>query len=179
MKTPLLYGLLMAIAGALLTYALYFAGFHDTPEKLQAARWPSGLIGIAITIVILLLAMRARRAEYVPPDEWGYGSAFVTGLMVAVFGCLFAAVFQYVYMAFINRQFSDLLLQLAQQQMPPTQFEHSEGVLRKIYSPIGMTIFQALGGMFFSVIMSLIIAIFVRKPLASGVTEIAEPPPVG
>jgi len=34
MKIPLTYGFIMAIGGALLMLLLYFAGLHDTVEKM-------------------------------------------------------------------------------------------------------------------------------------------------
>jgi hypothetical protein len=39
MKTPLIYGFSMALATSLVTLLLYFAGFHDSAEKLGSAQW--------------------------------------------------------------------------------------------------------------------------------------------
>lgn len=186
MKIPLIYGLLMAIVGALLTFGLYFGGFHDTPEKLQMIRWPSAGVGVIAAIGLVVLSVRARRAEYPANREWGYGSAFGTGVVTGLWACLFSAVFSFVYFAMINPQFSDVVYQLQAQTMeakgvPADVIARQEGIMRKVMSPVGLTIVQTVQAIFGSVIFSLVIAIFLRKPLPvrESVTTEASPPPVG
>src|SRR5512133_3691522 len=117
MKTPLTYGFLMALGGALLTLVLYFAGFHDAPEKMNAAQWTGMIASLAISAVCLSLAMREKRALRPPENPWGYGSAFGTGVVTGLFGVLFGSVFAYVYVAFINPGMGDVILQLQMNKM--------------------------------------------------------------
>lgn len=184
MKTPLLYGALMAIIGALITFGLFFAGFHDTASKFQVGQWIGSGFGLLTGIVCLALAMRERRAEYPVNRTWGYGPAVGTGVMTGLWAVLFGAVLAYVYFAIVNPNFGEFTyqMQVAKLQakgMTPSQIEAASGVMRKFLSPVVMTIFQAIGGFVWSVILALIVAIFFRKPVAvAEPSELETPPPV-
>jgi hypothetical protein len=182
MKIPLVYGLLMTVVGALLMFGLFFAGFHETPDKLAQVRWPSAGVSVLASVVLLGLAMRGQRAENPPAKEWGYGSAFGTGVLTAMWGCLFSAVVSYVYFAYVNPQFGDVVYQLQMQTMqasgaPAARIEAAEKMTRMFLSPIPLTIIQLLQSFIVLVIASLLVAIFVRKPTATAGLE-AEPPSI-
>ena len=66
MKTPLLYGSVLALIGAIVLFGLFFAGLHDSPDKLATAQWIDGATGIVATVACLALAMRDRRAQSSP-----------------------------------------------------------------------------------------------------------------
>lgn len=84
MKIPLTYGSLLALIGALLTFGLFLAGLHDTPEKLHLAQPITIAVMVIASIALFALAMRARRAQYPSNREWTYGSAFGTGVLTAL-----------------------------------------------------------------------------------------------
>jgi hypothetical protein len=177
MKTPLVYGSLMALVGALLTYGLFFAGYHDAPEKLQVAQWIGSGGGILASIVFTALAMRERRAEYPANREWGYGSAFVTGLLAGLVGAVLGAILAYIYFAFVNPGFNEIVYQaqvakMEAKGMSSAQIEQASGMMRKMMSPVVMVIFQVIAGAVWSTILSLIVAIFFRnRPAAAYAAE--------
>src|SRR4051812_44585446 len=109
MKTPLTYGFFSALGGAIVNLLLYFTGFHDSVEKLTSAQIVGGILGLAIVVTCLSLAMRDKRANAPTDTEWGYGSAFGTGLLTSLFIVLFGAITTYVYMGIINPGFSDVI----------------------------------------------------------------------
>lgn len=181
MKAPLIYGTIMAVAGALLSLLMYLAGLHDTAEKMKSAQWVGMAGGLLIAGVCLTLAMRDRRAARAPHQEWGYGSALgagvLTGLVAAVVGCIFG----YLYFAVINPQLSDVIFQMQVEKMEAagassSQIEQVEPMLRKWMTPGVLTVSQAFSGFVMAVLLSLILAIFQRN--RPSMTEAPMPPPL-
>ncbi len=62
MKTYLTYGFYLAFASALLVFALYFLGLHDSAEKLGTAQTVQTVVGLVITVGGIVLGTKARRA---------------------------------------------------------------------------------------------------------------------
>lgn len=177
--------MLLAVIGALLTFGLFFAGFHDTPEKMHGSRWIAFSIGTIATVIALVLAMRAQRAAYPANKQWTYGSALGTGVLTGLWSAVFGAVFMYLYVGIINPNFRDVLHQMQVHAMEAKglsadRIAQSERVLNIFLSPLAVTIAQFVNGVVGTVILSLIVAIFVRKPLAavpgSDADAAVEPP---
>lgn len=185
MKIPLMYGVAIAVGGALLNLAMFFAGVHDNPERIQSGivQTISVVVPLAIAITCISLAMRDKRAITPPEANWSYGSALGTGTLVALFASLFGAVASYVYYAFINPNVSDIIYQaqvatMTAKGMTPDQIERAGGVMRKMLSPAVMTIFQTVMGFAWNFILSLIIAIFFRQRRNDGAEATLVPPPL-
>ncbi len=177
MKTPFIYGALMAIAGAALTFGLYLAGFHDTAEKFGTAQVLGTLGGVAISVTGLALAMREKRATSPNASPWSYGSALgcgvLTGLVASLLGCITA----YLYFAVINPGFGDFVLQvetakLEARGLPSAAIAQAEGMIKFMTRPTMMVVMQAVGGFFWSFVLSLVIAVFFRQRAAEA------PPPL-
>lgn len=173
----------MAVAGAVFTFVLYFAGFHDNAEKMASVQALGSTAPLAIGITCLILAMREKRANAPANSEWGYGSALGTGVMTGLFASLFGMVTAYAYFAFVNPHMTDVIFQVQAAKMEATgmsaaQIESAEPIMRKMMSPVALTIVQGFIGFLFSLLLSLIIAIFFReRPANSG--SLSEPPPLG
>jgi hypothetical protein len=169
MKTPLTYGFISALAGALLTLLLYFAGFHDSPDKLASAQIIAGCVGLVIVVTCLSLAMRDKRATAPADAEWGYGSALGVGTLTALVNSVLGAIFYFIYASFINPSFADTLLQseLAKAEAKgasATQLANMEPMMRKFMSPGVSACMQLIFGFIFCFVIALIVAIFFRKP---------------
>ncbi|MES2697208.1 MAG: DUF4199 domain-containing protein [Verrucomicrobiota bacterium] len=168
MKIPLTYGAFIALGGALLTLVLYFLGFHDSAEKLQTAQWVGGGIGFILTITLLLLAMREKRARFSVNEDWGYGNALGVGILTGLVGSVLGAIFYYVYASQINPDLSEHILQAQRQAMEAkgmsaAKFEQAEPMMRKFMTPGFTAAMQCLMAIVLSVLLSLILAIFVRQ----------------
>jgi len=72
MKSYLTYGAFIAIGNAVVTLVLFLTGFHSEAEKLQTAGYVSGLAGLAIGITLLIIGVRAKRAETPITEEFSY-----------------------------------------------------------------------------------------------------------
>jgi hypothetical protein len=173
----------MAIAGALLTFALFFGGFHENVEKMQSsfAQAIAVLGPLVIAIVCLALAMRDKRSTTPPDAPWGYGSAFGVGVLTALFGALFSAVFAYIYFAFLNPGMADVLydMQVAkmeEQGSSTQQIESAEKMMRVMLSPAAMSIFQTISGFLMTTVIALVVAIFFKKRAALPYGSPVPPP---
>ena len=179
MKTPLIYGFSMGLATALVTLLLYFTGYHDSAEKLSAAQWIGGGVNIAILVACLALAMKEKRANSAPENDWGYGSALGVGVLTALAGAIFGAVFGYLYFGILNPGFGDVILdaQIAAMEakgMPAATIERAEPMMRKWMSAPVMAIMGCVSSFILGTVLSLIVAIFFRRRDA----DVVAPPPV-
>jgi hypothetical protein len=173
MKTYLTYGFIMTLAGAFVNLGLHFSGFYADPEKFQTAQNIGIVGGLVITITGLLLGMRDKRAGTPADKPWGYGSALGTGVMIALFASILSAVYNYAYFAFINPGFSDIVVeaQLAAMEaknVPAAHIDGAEPMIRKFSSPGVMTAMGLVMGFLWSVVISLIVAAFVRNRPAAA-----------
>jgi hypothetical protein len=179
MKTYVTFGFGSAIAGAILMLALYFLGFHSSPEKLGTAQMIQMIVGTLIAVVFIVLGTKARRAEVPVTEPFGYGQALGAGMMVSLFAVLFGVIFGFLYSHFINPGMVDIAAQAQIDKwekagMSSSQIDAAEKVMRKMMSPLAQAIFGFVIGMFFSLIISLITSAFLKRPAQA--VESAEPP---
>jgi len=168
MKNCLIYGFVMAFASFLLRLVLFIAGLEADPSHTGAARWIGGLAGMAIAIVVLVLGIRARRNAAPPEAEFTYGQAFKTGMGIQLFCAIFSPVTTYVYLAFINPHFVDLLLQASREKMeaagrPSEQIDQAEKVMRIFMSPVAQAIESFFAVLIIGAIVTLIVAACLRR----------------
>ncbi len=176
MKTYLTYGFLMTLGTSLVNLALHFGGFYADPAKLQFAQTASIILALVIGITCLLFGMREKR-DLTPADKnWGYGSALGTGVMIGLFACLLGAIYNYAYFAFINPDLREVMLEaqiiaMEEKGVPASQIDAAEPFIRKWLSPGVMTAMGTVMGFFWNLVLSLIVAAFVRN--RPGVTTAA------
>lgn len=168
MKTYVAYGFVWALAGALVTLALFFLGFHSAAEKLQSAQMIQLFAGLVISVATIVLGTRARRAEAPGTEPFGYGRALATGVMITLFATIFSVIASYVYMQVINPDMQDLSVQaqIAKWEaagMSSTQIDAAESIMRKMMHPAIQAAFGFVIGMVFGLIISLITSIFLRR----------------
>lgn len=177
MKTYLTYGFAMSIAGALLTLALFFLGFHSDPAKFSTAQWIGGLGGLAIGVVAIVLGTKARLAEVPATEAFGYGRALGAGVMITLFAALIGIVTNYVYMQIINPGMADMIVQaqidkFEAKGMSGAQLEQAEKMTRAMTGPLISSCFGFIGGMVFGTLISLVTAAFLKRE-ASGEPPVA------
>jgi hypothetical protein len=184
MKTTLLYGLGMAIAGILLTFALYLTGFHSSVEKFTTGQTIGSIGGTIIMIAGLILAVRARRAETPVDEEFSYGRSLGAGTLTSLWSSLFGVLFNLVYSTVINPGMNELIIEtqsakMAEAGMSADQIEAAEAGIRMMTHP---AIQAAVGFIFiflFSFVISLIVAAFVRRKAVEDFSAEVPPPIAG
>ena len=164
-----MYGVAMAVASSLLNYGLYFAGFHETPDKLGTAQMIAMIGGLLISITCITLGTRARRAETPANESFGYGRALGAGFMVSLWGVIFGTISQVLYIAVVNPGFGDVMVQteLAKAEArgaSAQQLEQAEGFIRMMTSPTAQAVVGFIFGLIFCTVIALIVAAFVRRP---------------
>jgi len=180
MKTSLTYGFIAALIAALISMGSYFAGWHDTPEKLDTAHNVGMLLGTVAGIVCLVLGMKEKRALTPADKNWGYGSALATGVMIGLFAALIGSIYSYCYFSLINPHITDVIYQaqvakMEAKGMSLDQIERAEPMMRKFMSPVVMTISGFVMTLVFNTVLSLIVAAFLKNRPA-GASFVAEPP---
>ena len=181
MKTYLTYGFAMAFGGALVVFAMFFLGMHDSPAKFDTAQWIQTCLGLAIGITCIVLGTKARRAELPATEPFTYGSALGAGVMITLFAALIGLFTNYLYGAVINPHFTDVMLQsqadkLAAKGVPADKIEQIQKMTAVMMKPPVMAAVGFVSGMIAGTIMSLISAAFLKR--AAVETLIDSPPPL-
>jgi hypothetical protein len=172
MKTYLTYGFAITLGNALVTLICYLLGFHSDPDKLQLAKYLAMPIGLAVGITATTLGMRAKRSATPSTQEFSYSQAFTTGFMIALFAGLFNAVFNYVYLTFINPDFLTIIQQaqmtrLEAKGLNSEQIARIQQVARMFMKPAATAIFSIIGAVIAGTIISLVVAAFVKRPAST------------
>ncbi len=180
MKPYLTFGAFIALGNAVITLVLYLAGFHSDPAKLSTASNIAMVAGLAIGISLLVLGVRAKRAQTPITEEFTYGKALGAAVMISLFASLFSSIFQYIYQGFINPAFGDVMIQaqisaMQAKGIPSDTIEKAEGMMRMMLKPAVQTGIGFIFGLIFNVIISLIVAAFLRRKAS---TEPVTPPPL-
>lgn len=168
MKTYLTYGFVWALGTTLLTLILHFLGYHSDPAKLGSAQLIMFLAGTTITVASIILGTKARRAETPSSEDFGYGSAFVAGLMISLFAAIFSVGTNYLYGQVINPDFQEVMVQaqitkMEAKGMSGAQLEQAEQLMRKMSAPAFQMSMAFVVTMIFGTVISLITAAFLKR----------------
>lgn len=174
MGTKFTYALILTIVGAAFQLLLYFTGFQT--EKLATGQYLQWF-GFVIMFVVLWLGITAVRDEK-PELGMSYGRAVGTGVLISLFSGLMSSVYSFVHFKFINTNFADYQLAVIREQwaaagMSDAQMEQAEGFTRMMMGPIAQAIMTPIMVVIFGLLISLIIAAFVKRPATGEV-----PPPM-
>ncbi|MDB6168129.1 MAG: hypothetical protein JWM88_993 [Verrucomicrobia bacterium] len=168
MKTYVTYGFFMALGGFLLALVLYFLGFHSDAAKYSSIQIVNTIALIAISVAVIALGTRARRADVPVTEEFGYGRALLAGFLITLFACLFGLITNFLYFQVINPGISEVIVQsqldkLEAKGVTGARLEQAEKMTRMFMKPAIFTIVGFLGGLFWGTIISLIVAAFMRR----------------
>jgi len=176
MKTPLIYGLYMALAGLVLNLALYFTGFHSDVDKLGTAQTIGTVGNFILGVGLLVLGVRARRAEIPLTEDFGYGRALWAGVQVSFFACVFGVITNFLYMGVINRGLKELMVQAQINKweamgMGSDKIEGAEKMMRMMMNPALQAVLGIIFGMIILTIISLIVAAFLKRPAQADLSS--------
>uniref|UniRef100_UPI00404A3255 DUF4199 domain-containing protein n=1 Tax=Cephaloticoccus sp. TaxID=1985742 RepID=UPI00404A3255 len=168
MKISITYGFFITLASSLLSLGFFFTGYHDEVAKLETAQNIGMGLGVAIAIVCMLMGMKEKR-ELTPADgKWGYGPALGTGVLIGLFGAIFSSIYTYCYFTFINPNMGELIFQMQvlkmeAKGMTDTQIAQAEPMIRKMMSPVLLTVVSTFTIFIMNVVLALITAIFAKN----------------
>jgi hypothetical protein len=178
MKTPLFYGLYMALGGLVLNMILYFLNFHTDVEKFSTGQWIGGIAGLLLAIACIALGTKARRDELPATEDFGYGRALGTGVMIGVFSCVFGLVTNFLYTRVINPGFREVIIAAQSAKMEAkglsqAQIERMADMMRSPMGTVINTVFIIIGGMIVFVVISLITAAIFKRPATNAQPPVA------
>ncbi len=166
--TGIRYGLIASLASIALGLIGSTAGLIDYTNQNSSGNWIISLVGYAIIIGALVLAMQKHRS-----DLGGYmtfGQGFMVGLWVTIITAVISLIWTYVNFAFIEKDALDTIMessrdQMINQGMSQEQVDQAMQYSGWMMNPTMMAVFAGVGGVFGGLILSLIIAaIMQRKP---------------
>ncbi len=171
MKTTFYYGVIMAVIGILLNYAMYFLGFHDSVEKMHTGQMIGFCIGAISGIVCLVLAARARRQETPASEPFGYGRSLLACFLTSLWSVCFTTLSWVIYIGVVNPGVRDIMVQgeiakLEAKGLSSDQIEKAEGMIRMMMGPVPQGLVGFCIGLVFWTVLSLIIAAFIRRAAA-------------
>jgi hypothetical protein len=158
-KANLVNGLILGLIGIVYTMVFYFLDM--TFNKVQ------GYMFFVLLIVILFFLVKSYRDNY----RYGFitfGQALGAGMIIFLYYAIISAVFTYILYAIIDPNLMDKQLAFTEELMqkkgvPQEALDLSMSMQRKIMKPAIMAPISIFGNMFYGLILSLIIAAFVRK----------------
>lgn len=166
MKIPLTYGVYLAVAGIIVNLVCYLLGYHNDAAKFETGSRIAQAVGFIITIVGLVYAMLATRTAS-KDQSLSYGRAVGVGALTTLVSGAISAVYMLIYGFVINPEFHELIYEMTLAKMPAQQADAAAGMMKFFTGPIWMSLMALIFSPIFGTVLSLIIAIFVKRaPLA-------------
>lgn len=158
-KANLTNGLILGLIGIVYTLVIYFLDL--TFNRVQ------GYLFLLVLIVILFFLVKSYRDSYLYGNIT-YGQAVGAGVVIFLYYSLIIAVFSYILYAVIDPGLIDKQLAFTEElmekrNMPQEALDAAMNIQRKLIKPGIMVPMGIISNMITGVIMSLIVAIFVRK----------------
>jgi hypothetical protein len=158
-KANLTNGLILGMIGIIYTLVLYY--INQTFNKNL------GYLFFVIQIVALFFLVKSYRDNYLH-GFIDYGRAVGAGVVIFLYCSVLAAIFSFILYKFIDTgliakalAFSEEAMQ--KRGMPQEAIDAGLRIQQKIMKPAIMSIISIFTGMLYGTVMSLIVAIFVRK----------------
>lgn len=154
------YGLMLAGASILMSLIQYATGTH-----LEQS-WTVAIIGFALLITVIVLAIKKFKSSNRGYISWG--QAVKVGVGVAIISGLIGAVYQYVFMNFIEPDMLNLIAEKQQQTLldqgySEEQIEASIEMGKKFQGPGIMAAMSVIGSAIFGFIVSAIAGAIMKK----------------
>jgi Protein of unknown function (DUF4199) len=158
-RIALKWGLISGLVSILFALVLY-------NTDLWKSSWVTGTSGIAITAVIITLAMREFKS--LNNGFMSYGEGLGLGSILSVVSGVIGSIFNLVYMKFIDTTFIGKQLdfteeKLIEQGMSDEQIEIALETTKKFTDSGFSFIFGVFGALFVGFLLSLIIAAILKK----------------
>lgn len=158
-KANLTNGLILSFAGIIFSMVLYF--FDLTLNR------SAGYINLPIQLILLYLLLKSYRDNSLH-GQITYGQSVGAGVVIFVYYAIIMAIFTYILWAIIDPELVKKSLAMSEETMakkglPQASIDAGMAFSAKIMKPSVMSLMTIVISMFFGVIYSLIVSIFIRK----------------
>ena len=168
-KTNLINGLILGLVGVVYSLVVYFLNLSF--NKAQ------GYVFMLVQIAVLFFLVKSYRDNF-KHGMMTYGEALGAGVIICLYYAIIMAIFTYLLYTVIDKGLLDKQLAFAEEMMqkkglPQASIDAGMAMQKKMMTPAFMAPVSILGNMFWGLIISLIVAAFVRKegnPLADTPT---------
>jgi hypothetical protein len=138
--------------------------------------WPSLLIGV----LVLFFLLRSYRDHY-NNGYISYGKSVGAGVVISVYAALITAVYIYVLYAFIDPGLMEKSLAVAVEKMiekgiPEAGIEKAMEMQAKMMKPWFTAMMGTISSVFYGLILSLIVSLFIMKKGNPLIDEMEEEP---
>jgi hypothetical protein len=159
-KHSLIYG--FATGGLIAVYQLVIYIFGMANNKSL------GNISFMLLVVGILLSVKHYR-DHVNQGFLDFGKAFTTGLLTCVFAGVIGAIYSYFQFKYMSPHLIDELLALTEDKLirkglTETQIEMQSMLMKKIMTPIFLSISYVFSMAFWGSLLSLLVAAIMKKP---------------
>ncbi len=161
LKSSMTYGLILGIALVVFSLITYIMGVVKPPA------WVS-VINIVIMIGGVFYGIKKYRDEDLG-GEITYGKAVGYGILICVFAAVISSIYTLLLVTVIDTEYINKILAMQEEEMvnkgiyTDEQIDLGMQYARKFTSPVILTISGLFSGAFFGTIVSLILAIFLKK----------------
>lgn len=157
----LYYGLITGVALIVLSLILYITNLYMNR--------PLGYLSMLLLVAGMVYGTFEYRKNYMN-GFITYGQAFTLCFLIGLFTAVITAIYTFIFAEFIYPGFTQEILEKARQEMlnsgremTDEQLEMAMEWTRKFTSPVMMAIMDLVTKVFFSVILALLAALFLKK----------------
>jgi len=171
-KETLNYGIIMGLIGVGISVLTYM---FDLMLKTWIM-WPS----LLISILVLYFLLRSYRDHY-NNGYITYGKAVGAGVVMNIYAAIISAIFVFVLYSFIDPGLIDKSMALTEQKMaerglPDAAIDQAMQMQAKIMKPWFTTLMSTISSVFYGLILSLIVSLFIMKKGNPLLDELDEEP---
>jgi hypothetical protein len=158
-KANLTNGLILALAGIVFSLVLFFLDLSLNKTV--------GYINIPIQLILLYFLLKSYRDNFMH-GQISYGQSVGAGVVIFVYYAIIMAIFTYILWTVIDPGLAKKSMALSEEAMvkkglPQAAIDTGMAFTAKIMKPGIMAIFTIFGSMFFGVIYTLLVSIFIKK----------------
>lgn len=169
-KETLNYGIIMGLIGVGMSVLTYM---FDLMLKTWII-WPS----LLISVLVLFFLLRSYRDHY-NNGYITYGKSVGAGVVMNIYSAIITAIFVFVLYSFIDPGLIDKSLAMTEQKLvergiPDSAIDQAMQMQAKLMKPWFTTLMSTISSVFYGLILSLIVSLFIMKkgnPLLDEVDE--------
>ena len=161
-KVALTYGVLLGVLGIIQAVILYVT------NTLLDQNWMTAVIGFTIMIGMIVYGQRVFKNGN--GGFMNFKEALKVGVGIAIIGALIGALYNFIFLTFIEPDFVELIVDKQREamieqspNMTDAQIEQGMAMASQFARPWVQSSFQIVGGIFFGFIISLISGLILKK----------------
>ena len=166
-KIALNFGLYMGIVSVVVGVIQYVTGTYDLSGQGDA-RWVSMIVGLVITVVFVIMAIKKYKKE--GDGYLNFGEGFRLSFLTIIYSILISLVWLVLYMFVLEPDYQEQIIEASyerfeQQGIDPDSPQAEIGLewTEKMTTPLFMLLWTVVNGAIFGAILSLIFAAFTKN----------------